>query len=399
MEQYKFITDAKKDDIGAVAIFVLAVGQKDDPVGINFVLTDISNQDGGRCLVETLVNDIVDRHGITNLQITYSRGVLPTKNGKAKVQRHEQGMFSVFGDCSEQAVWTDAFDGVDSYPFKCFVFAPFLGLEDIVYGATDVFISYGYNSRKSNVTIADFEKMNNVTLMNNCSKVIFPDSPDGSRVEGGRIRLDNHAVWNALALISPILIQMREPALLDSKNFALEYCQEAFQKLNIDKELTLDNLLSDEVAELAKGIKKEELEAYLFRSVDQVSRKCLDVEESDLSHICLWLSGTKSGKVDLVQGPNPWFDFQANPSGKFTCPIGLSLEDVDNAIVNLATAYTQNLAMGTQTPKSTSSVDPPASMEVDQGGYVPEVPGEDYGELMHARLHNAPSTRVPAPSP
>jgi len=417
-KNFIFVTDAKFDDNCAAALLVLSVAQSGDPVTIRFIVTDVNDQDGGRMVLETILNEVLSLHNITSVTLEFARGELPnedlvTKDDEGnevrkvvdKIQKHEAGTFGVYGKCSEDAQWVDAHGWVDaSFPYTLMVFAPYNGLHDVVYApnVSATFLAYGYNSNESDCTIKQFKRMTNVTIMNNASPTVYP-AVNGERVEGGRFKQDDTELWSTMALVSPKLAQMRFAALDDSKKFALKYTIKAFAKKGIDKELTLDNLLSEEVQKLAQGIVGDNLPSYLFRSVDQVARGVLDVEVTDGQHMALFLSGVKMSRVDLADLGNPYFDIQANPEGAFKCPVGLSLDDTRSATINLMRSYVLNLSSDLSTPKSNASVSSavtsPVTMEVDQGGYVPEVPGEDYGELMHARLHNAPSTRVPAPSP
>lgn len=333
---YVVVTDAKMDDAGAVALLIMSLARKGDEANIKFVITDIEDMSGGRHLLDTIVNDIMERHKITNIHHEFSRGI-----AHEGAQKHEKGMFSVFGKGDEGATWTDAFSWVGVHDTTNYIFAPFrvkpdTGLEKIIFdqGAKETFISYGYNSNSSGTTLDDFKLMKNLSIMNNCSETIYP-KVDGERVEGGRFKQDDHEVWGALEKVTPILVRLKSSALDDSKKFALKYTTKAFEKLNIDFPLTFDNLMTEEVQKLAQGIDKNALEPYLFRSVDQVARGVLDVEMTDCQHIALWLSGDKVGMVRLDEGAKFLNFVEDKVEGFAKCPVGLTLEDVRQAVIGL----------------------------------------------------------------
>jgi len=410
-----FISDAKFDDACAAALLAIAAAQSGEPHLIRVIVTDVNDQDGARNMLETILTEVMALHGITSVTLEFARGELPTeevvtkdeygnevRNVIDKTQKHEAGTFGVYGKCPEDAQWVDAHSWVDEpFHYTLFVFAPYNGLHDVVYAPNieATYLSYGYNSNKSGCTIKDFGRMTNLTLMNNASPTIYP-AVNGERVEGGRFDQDDTELWSVMALVSPKLAQMRFPALDDSKKFALKYTKKAFEKLEIDQELTMVNLLSAEVQAIAKGIDAASLPAYLFRSVQQVADGKLQIESTDVQHLACWLSNVKMSRIDLVQKENPYFEFIANPRGAFKCPVGLTPGDTRSATINLMRSYVLNLSSDLTTPRSTSPGGPPPVTRgvLDQGHYAPEIPGERVEDLHRARMYGAPSS-IPGGNP
>lgn len=313
-----FVTDGKMDDCVA-----WGMGLGSQPEEVHCVFTDVVDQEGARELFERIANDITKFNGT----IKYYRGTRVNEP-----QKHEAGMFSVFGKCSDDAVWFELKDAPKGG--TVFVFAPFKGLEDMVYSADHTFISYGYNSRESGCTLEDFKRMKNLTIMNNCSPTVYPPI-DGKRQEGGRFKQDDDQVWNAIGRLSPTIVKMKQAALDDSKKFALKYTRKAFAQAGIKFELTLENLLSPEVQRLAQTLDQDSMPAYLYRSVDQVARGVLDIECSDGQHMALWMTQANLESVDLIQGPNPWLDIVEKPNGFATCPVGITTNDTRLAVIGL----------------------------------------------------------------
>jgi hypothetical protein len=356
-------TDAKYDDCVAVALKVLESAQRDCPVELRIVLTDVTENGHvcGRNVMHTLTTSIMELHDISNVNITYAHGSVVDEP-----QRHEEAMWSVYGpgeqDQSEASptTWSDAREFLDVFPYVDYVIAPFNGFEDVIAAGKSTFLASGYNSTETGVSIEDFKAMPNLTIMNNSSPTIYPPV-DGKRQEGGRFKQDDIELWATLNMVSPVLLRLREAALVDSRKFALKYAKKAFAHCKIDFDITEDNILSKECQAHAQSINADDLpNPYWFRSIDQVARGVFDVECTDGQHMALWLSGKNMSRITLVD-TGEYFDIQANPGGFANCPVGLTVEVTRTAVITLCQSFMQNLRISTSTPKSNSSGSPTVS--------------------------------------
>ena len=346
-------TDAKYDDCVAVALKVLEAAQRDCPVELRIVLTDTSEYGHvcGRNVLHTLTTSMFELHDINNVNVTYAHGKFIDNP-----HRWEKAMWSVYGP-GEQAEtsWTDAREFVDNFPFVNYVIAPFNGFEDVIAAGKATFLASGYNSNETGISIEDFKAMPNLTIMNNSSPTIYPPV-QGKRQEGGRFKQDDVELWATLNMVSPVLLKLREAALLDSRYFAVKNAKKAFDHCKIDFEITEDNILSEECQALARTIKADALpNAYWFRSIDQVARGVFDVECTDGQHMALWLSGKNMSKITL-EDTGKYFDIKISPTEGFAkCPVGLTTEGTRSTVITLFQSFMQNLRMSTSTPKSNSS--------------------------------------------
>lgn len=328
-----FITDAKMDDILAWALLLKAIdGHMHYIRVVHCIITDIQDQEGARMVLEKIASDVLVSGCV---QVKFYRG---TRSFEAK--KHEAGMFSVYGKWTHNhAGWhdVDVLVGVETV----FVFAPFNGLEEIVYTAEVTYISYGYNSRASMCTLEDFKRMSGLRIMNNCSETVYP-AINGKRQEGGRFKQDDDELWEAVWKLAPSAKALKEGALLDSKKFALKYMQRAFDFANIDFKLTMENLMTPEAQELAKTLDVDILPAYMYRSLDQVLRGVLDIECSDFQHLALWMTKPFS-KVMLVDLGKPYLEIERftldksfpKTAATALCPVGLTVDSMRANVLSL----------------------------------------------------------------
>lgn len=341
----EIITDAKFDDLVAIAQHCMNNLGVNDPV-TKITITDIQNQDGARALVERVLGDIVMSQG----KIVFARGVLSDKE-----QKHESAMFSKYVLNEDHSKWVDAHEWVDDYthPYECYVFAPFYGLEDVVYApnCTRVYMGLGYNSGKSKVTENDLKRMKNLTVMNNPSPVVY-DQTDG-RVEGGRFQQIDTVLWEEIANVSSTLIWARDQALEDSAKFAVKYGQRAFESMDItdhklvghvDKDTGkyVHNLFDEKSYQYANGINIDSVtNTYHYRSLDQIQRGTLDVECTDGQHYALWKTCTKMKEVSLVFN-GKYFEIKdevVEDTPRAMCPVGITLNDTRDAVLKSFQAY------------------------------------------------------------
>ena len=358
LERYfTFFTDVKMDDICAIAIFLLHCFSFNWYVEINFVITDISKESHikARGLLEVLVNDMRKRYNLERIICTYSFGTPPMKDGKPKIQRHEEDFLSYYPP-SKSPKWIDP-RYLKGKNYECFVFAPFTGFVDIIARASHVYTGIGYNTRKTiiedqvGLTLKHFKALTmaghhnptsvyNLTIMNNCSPTIYP-LVDGKRIEGGRFQTNDNDLWSSIHQISPILVEMKHFATIDSKKFVLDHAKQAFKDFGIETEITMNNLLSREIQEICKGIKTDKLESYLFRSIEQLARGVIDVELTDFQHMCLWLSETNIHNVSLKDSGKGYLDIVKDEHGVIRCPTGLSLGNMRATCIDLCKVYTK----------------------------------------------------------
>ena len=179
----------------------------------------------------------------------------------------------------------------------------------------------GYNTH--NMDLEFIQSLGKVFILNNRAQVCYPGD-----YEGGRFAADDDELWEKVP--QWLSKGFRNDALEDSTQFMVRQ----LTKSGVQG-VTKENLFQDAI--LAKAKAAPNPNSYIFRVLDQMGRKTVDLECTDGQHMALWLSQYKSAPVKLSQGAS-FIEIQSSSEpSNIWAPVGLSFQDMRSTFIRMMT--------------------------------------------------------------
>lgn len=309
------ITDVKFDDVASIMALALSL---DSTYKLTIVITNIYYVEKAADLLLQLL--LVER--------TVEPEVNVFKGERNDPKSHEKSLYAKQAEIDAIGAYNV---DLQTGPFTLIQLAPWRDTR-LLHKAQIVFLGLGYNSKHQ--TIEDLQKINQLVLMNNIAGY-----QEGH--EGGRFNADDEELWNAYYRITPAFQHMKECALVDSKAFM----QKQLAKLGFEKDFREHHQEALEFSQ--KKHEEDPLNSYLFRVYDQL-RTSVQIENTDLQHMVLWLTETNLKPVKLEKGAR-WIEIhectepsECNRGANVLCPMDLTTEHTRDLCVNYLYNLIQN---------------------------------------------------------